>query len=125
MGYPIIKSISETEGSSINKIHTGKTSDLIGQIESLEKEKCNIPILFAEIFKDEINANNEQTLYNGIKRVVRKYSEDESSIKAITEFTRVIFGGASLDEIIQVTIDEAKNPSLTSELTVENHCEGS
>ncbi len=81
--------------------------------------------MFAEIFKDEINANNEQTLYNGIKRVVRKYSEDNSSIRAINEFARVIFGGASLDEIIQVTIDEVKNPSIASELTVENRCENS
>jgi hypothetical protein len=80
-------------------------------------------MLFAEIFKDEINANDEQKLYNGVKRVIRKYSEDNSSFAAITEFTRVIFGGASLDEIIQLTIDEAGNPTLASELTVENKCE--
>ncbi|MCX7923613.1 MAG: hypothetical protein N3B21_16625 [Clostridia bacterium] len=97
---------------------TGK----VDQLETLEKEICNLPMIFAEMFKDEINANDEQRLYNGVKRVVKKYSQDKSAISIINEFTSVISGGASLEEILQITMDEAVNPSITSELVVDNSC---
>lgn len=93
------------------------------QIEDIEKQKCSMPLLFAEIFKDEINANDEQELYNGVKNIVKKYSREKEAIGAIDEFIRAITGGAALDEIIQLAIDEAHSPTLASDLTVDNSCE--
>jgi len=95
----------------------------VDKLESFEKNSCNVPIIFAEMFKDEINANEEDRLYNGIKRIIRKYSEDRNSISAINEFTRVISGGASLEEILQITIDEIENPTLVTEITVDENCQ--
>lgn len=92
------------------------------RLEEVEKDVCNLALIFAEMFKDEINANDEQKLYDGVKRLVRKYSEDEKAISAIDEFTSVISGGASLKEILEITRDEALNPTLASEMTVDNSC---
>jgi len=50
---------------------------LLGEIESLEKEMCNIGDIFTEILKDEINANDQQKLYNGVKRLIKKYSQEK------------------------------------------------
>lgn len=93
------------------------------KLEKNEENVCNVPIVFAEMFKDEINANEEDRLYNGVKRIIRKYSEDRNSITAINEFTRVISGGASLEEILQITIDEIENPTLVTKITAEENCQ--
>jgi hypothetical protein len=82
-----------------------------------------MPLLFAEILKDEINANDEQELYFGVKNIIKKYSGEREAFEAIDEFIKVITGGASLDEIIQLAIDEAHNPTLASDLTLNNSCE--
>ncbi|NLD48506.1 MAG: hypothetical protein GX660_15175 [Clostridiaceae bacterium] len=78
--------------------------------------------MFSEILKDEINANDEKKLYNGMKRIVRKYSQEKDNIQAVQEFVRVLCGGASLNEILQVTKEEAVNPTISTELTTESEC---
>lgn len=94
----------------------------LSEMEELEKKECNLALLFAEMFKDEINANDERKLYNGIKRVVKKYAEDRSAMRAINEFTSVIAGGASLQEIMQIAMDEAAHPTVTSQITIDDDC---
>jgi len=96
--------------------------ETVSRIEQLEGKVCNLPLLFAEMFKDEVNANDEQKMYNGVIRVVKKYSEDNNALSVINEFTRVITGGASLEEILQITTDEAVNPTLATKLTVDESC---
>ena len=96
------------------------SNEEIAKLEELEKGKCNMPLIFAEMFKDEINATDEQRLYNGVKRMIRKYSPEKKDIEIINEYTRVITGGTSLEEIIRITIDEALNPSLASEIIINN-----
>lgn len=91
-------------------------------MEKLEKNSCNLPLVFAEMFKDEINANDENKMYNGIKRITKKYSEDKKAFSIINEFTRVISGGTSLDEIFQLTRDEIVHPTLISDISAENNC---
>lgn len=91
-------------------------------LENIEKTSCNLPMIFAEMFKDEINASNEHKMYNGVKRIIKKYSEDKKAIGAIEEFTRVISGGASLGEILQIAGDEATNPTAASQITVHGNC---
>lgn len=90
----------------------------ISQLEAKEKDVCNLPLIFAEMFKDEMNANEEVKLYNGIKRIIRKYAEDHKSLSVIDEFTRVISGGVSLEEIMKITIEEAEHPTIASEVIV-------
>ncbi len=92
------------------------------ELEKLEKRICNIPVIFAEMFKDEVNANEEQKLFNGVKRIIKKYNGDKKAISIINEFTAVICGGASLDEILQISRDEAINPSAATDITVTNDC---
>jgi len=74
------------------------------------------------MFKDEINANDEQMIYNDIKKVIRMYCDDENAIAVINEFTKAISGGASLEEILQITKEEAQNPTISSEITVDAKC---
>lgn len=109
-------------GIVISRDNSARILKAIDQLEKIEQNACNIPVIFADMFKNEINANEEERLYNGIKRIIRKYSEDGNAISVINEFTRVITGGASLEEIIQITIDEAENPTLASILTGDDNC---
>lgn len=44
---------------------------LVNELEDMEKRICNLPNVFAEILKDEINANDEQRLFNGFKRIIK------------------------------------------------------
>lgn len=94
----------------------------ISQLEAKEKDVCNLPLIFAEMFKDEMNANEEVKLYNGIKRIIKKYAEDHKSLSVIDEFTRVISGGVSLEEIMKITIEEAEHPTIASEVVIDNKC---
>lgn len=92
-------------------------------MEELEKAECTLPLIFAELFKDEINANDEHRIFNGIKRVIKKYAEDENSMSVINEFFRVMTGGTSILEILQISIDETLNPTSASDITVSNKCD--
>lgn len=92
-------------------------------MEEREKDVCNVPLIFAEMLKDEINANDERKMYNGIKKIVKKHSDDKNAISVINEYTKAITGGASLNEILQIANDEIINPTLSSELTVDKTCE--
>jgi hypothetical protein len=92
------------------------------EMEEMEKKSCNFPLVFTEMLKDEINANDEIKLYNGVKRIIRKYSENQKAISAINEFTSIIAGGASLEEIIRISLDESENPSLASKINVDDSC---
>lgn len=96
--------------------------ELLQRMIEVEKDVCNMPMVFAEMFKDEINANDEDKLYQGVQKIVKKYAEDKHAMAVINEFTSVISGGASLEEILRITIEEAVNPSLTSEVTVDQSC---
>lgn len=109
-------------GIVISMNHSESTADIVNELENMEKDICNLPLIFAEMFKDEVNANDEQKMYNGIKRIVRKYAQDHKSMSAINEFARVICGGASLDEILQISKDEAVNPTVETDLTVDSEC---
>jgi len=62
---------------------------------------------FAEIIKDEIDANDQHKLYNGVKRLIKKYSQEKRGIEALNEFVSVLCGGATLYEILQITMEEA------------------
>ena len=94
----------------------------MNELEGLERERCNLPLVFAEMFKDEINANEEHKLYSGVKRIIRKYTGNREAMTAINEFTSVISGGASLNEILLIAKDEVLNPTAASEVTVNQEC---
>lgn len=110
------------EGVFINGDYYEKLVESVNELEQLERDICNLPMIFAEMIKDEINANNEYKMYNGIKRLIRKYSQEKKTISAIDEFTRVLSGGASLEEIIQIAMDEAVNPTIESEIVIDKDC---
>lgn len=99
------------------------TIEILPELDKLEKEKCNLPQVFAEVLKDEINANNEYDLYHNVKDFISKYSKDANSLKVINEFTKAISGGASLNEILQITREEVTNPSISTGLTTEDECD--
>lgn len=96
--------------------------ELINELEVLEKDICNLPGIFAEILKDEINANDEQRLFNGFKRTIKKYSQDKKGQEAMDELMRVLCGGASINEILQVVKEECINPTLETEMTLSKQC---
>lgn len=91
----------------------------LDEMEKTEKKVFNLSLIFAEMLKDEINANDEIKLYNGVKRLIGKYSGNSAAIAAVDEFTSVLTGGASLEEIMQVSVDEAENPTPATGLTVD------
>lgn len=96
--------------------------ETVSELEKIEKDVCNLPLIFAEIFKDEINANSETKMYNGVKRVIKKYSEDKNAMAAVNEFVRVLSGGASLNEILLIAKDEAISPTASTEISVGGSC---
>ena len=89
----------------------------------MEKNVCSLPGIFSQILKDEINANDEQRLFNGFKRIIKKYSYNKKELEAIDELIRILCGGASVNEILQVTIDECLEPTLETGITVDKNCE--
>jgi hypothetical protein len=79
-------------------------------LEEMENSEGKVPGLasaFAEIIKDEIDANDQHKLYNGVKRLIKKYSQEKRGIEALNEFVSVLCGGATLYEILQITMEEA------------------
>lgn len=97
--------------------------DAVIELESNENRLNNLPLIFAEMFKDEINANDEHKLYNGVKRVIKKYSDDSKATSAINEFFRVITGGTSLDQILLIAKDEAVDPTPAVKLSIDRDSE--
>jgi len=95
---------------------------VIKELEDMEKNNCNLPEIFSQILKDEINANDEKRLFNGFKRVIKKYSQNKKELEAIDEMIRVLSGGASINEILQVTKEECLDPTLETSITVDDHC---
>ncbi|HOM03744.1 MAG TPA: hypothetical protein PLH43_13140 [Acetivibrio sp.] len=91
-------------------------------MESIESKVCNVGTVFTEILKDEINANDQQRLYNGLKRLIKKYSREKRGLEALDEFIRVLSGGASLEELLQIAKEEAQNPTISTEVTVNDRC---
>ncbi|MGI6778923.1 MAG: hypothetical protein ACOX7R_13210 [Acetivibrionales bacterium] len=98
-----------------------KILNTVTELENMENSTNNLPMVFAEMFKDEVNAAEENKLYNGVKRVIKKYSDDSKASSAISEFTSVITGGTSLEQIMQIAKDEAVNPTLATELSVDKN----
>lgn len=96
--------------------------ELINELEVLEKDICNLPDIFAEILKDEINANDEQRLFNGVKRIIKKFSEDKKGQEAMDELMRVLCGGATIYEILQVAKEECVSPTLETRMKVNKQC---
>ncbi|HHV28736.1 MAG TPA: hypothetical protein GXX73_03885 [Clostridium sp.] len=88
----------------------------------MEKEVCNIGTVFTEILKDEINANDQQRIYNGVKRLIKKYSQEKRGMETLDEFIRVLSGGASLEELLQIAKEEAQNPTISTGITVDDNC---
>ncbi|AEV69804.1 hypothetical protein [Acetivibrio clariflavus] len=106
-------------------IDTNIYSDIIEtikELEDMERNMCNLPEVFSQILKDEINANDESRLFNGVKRIIKKYSQNKKELEAIDEMIRVLCGGASINEILQVTKDECTDMSLTTGITVDDSC---
>ncbi|HOP93531.1 MAG TPA: hypothetical protein PLP24_09200 [Acetivibrio thermocellus] len=83
---------------------------------------CNIGDIFTEILKDEINANDQQKLYNGVKRLIKKYSQEKRGLETLDEFVRVLTEGASLEELLQIAREESQNPTITTEIIVDDSC---
>lgn len=99
------------------------TVEIMPELEDLKKDNCHVPQVFAEVFKDEINANVETDLYDNVRNIVNRYSKDRNAINIINEFTEAISGGASLNEILQITRDEILEPTPSTELTTDRDCE--
>lgn len=111
------------EESIIDTNNYYREFDLINELEVMEKEACNLPNVFAEILKDEINANDEQRLFNGFKRIIKKYSKDKKAQEVLDEMMRVLCGGAAIYEILQVTREEIIDPTLATGITTEMKCD--
>lgn len=91
-------------------IETIANDKILVLLEEMEKSEGRVPELasvFTEIIKDEIDANDQHKLYNGVKRLIKKYSQEKRGIEALNEFVSVLCGGATLYEILQITIEEA------------------
>jgi len=118
----LFKTMILNGGITINRDEQNNLIEAVLELENVEKEVCDLALIFSEILKDEINANDERKMYNGVKRVTKKYAEESKALEAIDEFVRVITGGASLKELFQIVKEEAVNPTLTTEMLAGNNC---
>lgn len=96
--------------------------DTLKNMEKTEKEICNFSLVFSEMFKNEINAADDHLLYVGFTKMIHKYGNDEHVMTALKEFFSAITQGAELEEIMEISIDEAGNPGPMSELTIDDSC---
>jgi len=103
-------------------VNRSETLELMRELEEMEKDICNLPDIFSQILKDEINANDEHRLFNGFKRLVNKYSQDKKELEVLDEMMRVLCGGASINEILQVTKEESVDTSIATSITVDESC---
>lgn len=99
-----------------------RLQELLKRMDKTDKEICNFQLVFCEILKNEINAADEHEIYSKVLKVMRKYQDDEKTLSAIYEFFSAVSEGADLEEIMNIAIDEATNPSALSELTVDDSC---
>lgn len=95
---------------------------LMEDMEKVERDICNFPLVLAEMLKDEINAADEQEMYKSFKKLIKEYAEDEKGMSAINAFFGAITGGASLEEIITIAIEESQDPTVASGLIVDDSC---
>lgn len=103
-------------------VNCSETFELIRELEEMEKDICNLPDIFSQIVKDEINANDEHRLFNGFKRLVKKYSQDKKELEVLDEMMRVLCGGASINELLQVIKEESLDTSIGTSITVDESC---
>jgi len=96
--------------------------ELLNKMDKTDKEICNFQLAFCEILKNEIDAADEHEIYSKVLKILRKYQNDENSLKVIYEFFSAITEGSDLEEIMNIAIDEAVNPSTISELTIDDSC---
>lgn len=52
-------------------------------MENSEGKVPGLASAFAEIIKDEIDANDQHKLYNGVKRLIKKYSQEKEELKPL------------------------------------------
>jgi len=43
-------------------------------------------------------------------------------LETLDEFVRVLTGGASLEELLQIAREESQNPTITTEIIVDDSC---
>lgn len=96
--------------------------ELLKKMDKTDKEICNFQLVFSEILKNEIDAADEHGIYSKVMKIIRKYQNDEKSLKVIYEFFAAISEGSDLEEIMNIAIDESLNPSAVSEATIDDSC---
>lgn len=117
---PIICLKNSQEGYTIAaESITSRFKRLLMEMEELEKRDGRFRLVLAEILKDEINANDEENLYNGIIRILREYHDNEHVSQLINEITAAVSGGATMEEIIRISMDETVNPTIASEIMID------
>ena len=79
---------------------------LMQEVEKFEGEDNKFSNTFTDMFKNEIDATDEQEVYNNLRNLIYKYKDDKNSMKIIDEFTEAITDGATLSEILTIARDE-------------------
>ena len=114
--------INSSGGIVIKNNENNSIMETLSEIEKTEKDICNLPLVFSEIFKDEINATEENDLYEAVKKIIRKYCDDDKALAVLNEFTGALCSGASLEEILLIARDEALSPTPATGITVDGSC---
>lgn len=92
----------------------------LNEIQNVYGKDKEIENAFTEILKDEINSLDESEIYNNVINLIRKYINDENSLKLIDEVIEAISGGASMTEILLVARDEVVEPIRIKGVKVTN-----
>lgn len=96
-------------------------SSLFKSLDNLERQNTNIPLIFSEILKDEINANDENTLYNNLKAILDKYKDNQPVLYVINLVIKALSDGATLEEILNVSIEEALTREKAEDITTNTN----
>jgi len=56
------------------------------------------------------------------KKAYKKVFPGERGLETLDEFVRVLTGGASLEELLQIAREESQNPTITTEIIVDDSC---
>ncbi|WHH58529.1 hypothetical protein [Petroclostridium sp. X23] len=84
----------------------GNLFSVFTDVERLEDEKNRMSNTFTDMIKNEIDATDEQEVYNNLRNMIYKYKDDGLALTVMEEMSEALTNGAKLSEILLIAADE-------------------
>ncbi|MBZ4644569.1 MAG: hypothetical protein JG777_58 [Clostridia bacterium] len=92
---------------------------VIKEVEKYEDGENKLSNTFTDMLKNEIDATDEQEVYNNIRNLIYKYKDEEKSLEIIDEVVEALSDGAKLSEIFLIARDEIEHPTPVNVMNLD------